>query len=310
MFLNPRAAGRAAAELAPPREEARETAALGRGVGLQPNDPAAPIETLSGGNQQKVVMARWFRIGGAVLALEDPTAGVDVGAKAEIYRLLAEAVSRGLAVLSISTDFEEVAAICHRALVFRRGSIVAQLEGRDLTVRAARPGRLPARRPTAAASEPADEARAMQSIKSNALEPTRLELARLPLGQRLVRLMPVYGLPILTVLLIVFFSLLLPRTFPTMLNLRSILGDKSGVALLSLAAMIPMMAGRIDLTVGYGIVLWHVMAIALQTQLGLDWPVAVIVGAGAWAACWARSTASWSRWRRSIPSSPRSAPAR
>jgi ribose transport system permease protein len=117
----------------------------------------------------------------------------------------------------------------------------------------------------------------MQSIRSNALEPTRLELARLPLGQRLTRLLPVYGLPILTVLLIVFFSLLLPNTFPTMLNLRSILGDKSGVALLSLAAMIPMMAGRIDLTVGYGIVLWHVMAIALQTQLGLDWPVAVLV---------------------------------
>ncbi|MBX6322911.1 MAG: ABC transporter permease [Rhodospirillaceae bacterium] len=116
----------------------------------------------------------------------------------------------------------------------------------------------------------------MQSIKSSALEPTRLELARLPLAQRLWRLLPVYGLPILTVLLIAFFSLLLPDTFPTMLNLRSILGDKSGVALLSLAAMIPMMAGRIDLTVGYGIVLWHVMAIALQTQLGLDWPVAVL----------------------------------
>ncbi len=116
----------------------------------------------------------------------------------------------------------------------------------------------------------------MQSVKSSALEPTRLELARLPLGQRLWRLLPVYGLPILTVLLIVFFSLLLPDTFPTMLNLRSILGDKSCVALLSLAAMIPMMAGRIDLTVGYGIVLWHVMAIALQTQLGLDWPAAVV----------------------------------
>lgn len=117
----------------------------------------------------------------------------------------------------------------------------------------------------------------MQSLKSNALEPTRLDLATLNAWQRSARLMPVYGLPILTVALIVFFTLLLPNTFPTMLNLRSILGDKSAVALLSLAAMIPMMAGRIDLTVGYGIVLWHVMAIAFQTQLGLDWPVAVIL---------------------------------
>jgi ribose transport system permease protein len=117
----------------------------------------------------------------------------------------------------------------------------------------------------------------MQSLKSNALEPTRLELAGLPARQRLMRLLPVFGLPILTVLLIIFFSLLLPRTFPTMLNLRSILGDKSVIALLSLAAMIPMMAGRIDLTAGYGIVLWHIMAIALQTQLGLDWPAAVLL---------------------------------
>lgn len=117
----------------------------------------------------------------------------------------------------------------------------------------------------------------MQSIKSNALEPTRLELAALNPAQRVARLLPVYGLPVLTVVLIVIFSLLLPRTFPTMLNLRSILGDKSVIALLSLAAMIPMMAGRIDLTVGYGIVLWHIVAIALQTQFGLDWGVAVVI---------------------------------
>ncbi len=117
----------------------------------------------------------------------------------------------------------------------------------------------------------------MNSIKSTALEPTAAELESLPLGQKVGRLLPVYGLPICTVLLIVLFSIILPNTFPTMLNLRSILGDKAIIAILSLAAMIPMMAGRIDLTVGYGIVLWHILAIALQTQMGLDWPVAVIV---------------------------------
>jgi ribose transport system ATP-binding protein len=133
MFLNPRASGRGLLAWRAPAEEAEETVQLGDGVGLQPNDPAAPIETLSGGNQQKVVMARWMRIGGSVLALEDPTAGVDVGAKAEIYRLLADAVGRGLAVLLIATDFEEVAEICHRALVFRGGRIVAELSGASLS---------------------------------------------------------------------------------------------------------------------------------------------------------------------------------
>ena len=73
------------------------------------------------------------------------------------------------------------------------------------------------------------------------------------------------------------FSLLLPETFPTLLNLRSILTDKSIIALLSLAAMIPMMTGKIDLTVGYGIVLWHILAISLQIHAGLPWPIAVVL---------------------------------
>src|SRR5436190_21206992 len=117
----------------------------------------------------------------------------------------------------------------------------------------------------------------MQSIESSALEPTRGEMADLPLGQKIVGLLPVYGLVILTALLIIVFSILLPTTFPTLLNLRSIISDKAIIALLSLAAMIPMAAGRIDLTVGYGIVLWHILAISLQTMFGLPWPVAVLI---------------------------------
>lgn len=117
----------------------------------------------------------------------------------------------------------------------------------------------------------------MNSIKSNALEPTRAELRGLSAGQVALRLLPVYGLPILTLALILLFAVLLPRTFPTMLNLRSIIADKSIIALLALAAMIPMTAGKIDLTVGYGIVLWHILAISLQTTFGVPWPVAVLI---------------------------------
>jgi ribose transport system permease protein len=117
----------------------------------------------------------------------------------------------------------------------------------------------------------------MQSLKSNALEPTRRELAGLSPFSRFVRLLPVFGLPILTLALIAIFSLILPDTFPTLLNVRSIVGDKSIIAILALAAMIPMATGRIDLTVGYGIVLWHILAISLQTSYGLDWRVAVVI---------------------------------
>lgn len=117
----------------------------------------------------------------------------------------------------------------------------------------------------------------MPSIESNALEPTRDELATLPLSAKLGRLAPVYGLVILMFALILLFSILLPNSFPTLLNLRVILADKSLIALLSLAAMVPMVAGRIDLTVGYGIVLWHILAISLQTMFGVPWPVAVLI---------------------------------
>ncbi|RCS22815.1 ABC transporter permease [Phyllobacterium salinisoli] len=117
----------------------------------------------------------------------------------------------------------------------------------------------------------------MQSIQSAALEPTPAELKGLSAGERLKRLLPVYGLVILTVLLILVFSVLLSDTFPTLLNLRSIIANKTIIAILSLAAMIPMACGRIDLTIGYGIVLWHILAISLQTTLGLPWPIAVAI---------------------------------
>lgn len=117
----------------------------------------------------------------------------------------------------------------------------------------------------------------MQSLESGALEPTKAELNGLSRGKRLMRFLPVYGLVILTAFLIILFSILLPNTFPTMLNLRAIVSDKAIIALLSLGAMIPMAAGRIDLTVGYGIVLWHILAISLQTLVGMPWPMAVML---------------------------------
>ncbi len=117
----------------------------------------------------------------------------------------------------------------------------------------------------------------MNSIQSTALEPTRSELQGMTTTQKLSRWLPAYGLVLLTVFLIILFSLLLPNTFPTLLNLRSIVSDKAIILLLSLGVMIPMSAGRIDLTVGYGIVLWHILALSLQTMYNVPWPVAVLI---------------------------------
>ncbi|MEL7471482.1 MAG: sugar ABC transporter ATP-binding protein [Pseudomonadota bacterium] len=132
-YLNPGASGRKALDLKSLGREEDEARELGSSLGLSPNDPTLAIDALSGGNQQKVVVGRWLETDRTLLIAEDPTAGVDVGAKAEIYALLFEALAAGMAVLIVSTDFEEVASICHRALVFSRGQIVANLTGVSLS---------------------------------------------------------------------------------------------------------------------------------------------------------------------------------
>ncbi len=135
-YMNPGASGRNLLSFLSPRNEAAKAYDIGLSVGLRPNDPDLPVEALSGGNQQKVVVGRWLATGRKLLVAEDPTAGVDVGARADIYRLIFRALDAGLAVIVVSTDFEEIAHICHRALVFSRGKIIGELTGSALTTQA------------------------------------------------------------------------------------------------------------------------------------------------------------------------------
>ncbi|MCR5868374.1 sugar ABC transporter ATP-binding protein [Aquincola sp. J276] len=116
------------------RREAASAMALIRRFDVNPPAPAAQVQQLSGGNQQKVVLARWFHLDKPVTVLEEPTAGVDVGAKRQIYAVLRERAEAGMAIVVVSTDFEEVATVCTRVLVFRHGLIAAELSGADITV--------------------------------------------------------------------------------------------------------------------------------------------------------------------------------
>jgi ribose transport system ATP-binding protein len=91
------------------------------------------MEKFSGGNQQKAVLARWLRTEPVVLLLDEPTQGVDVGAKAAIYRHVREAADEGMAVLVASSDAEELVHLCDRVLVFRSGNVAVELRGNTLT---------------------------------------------------------------------------------------------------------------------------------------------------------------------------------
>jgi ABC-type sugar transport system ATPase subunit len=96
-------------------------------VGLSPPEPERPLELFSGGNQQKVVLAKWLRTAPRVLLLDEPTQGVDVGAKAAVHGLIERAASDGAAVVVASSDEEELARICDRVVVLREGRITTQL---------------------------------------------------------------------------------------------------------------------------------------------------------------------------------------
>ncbi|HEY8706217.1 MAG TPA: sugar ABC transporter ATP-binding protein [Gaiellaceae bacterium] len=109
---------------------ARELAAVNdaiRDLQIRSRSPQAPVSTLSGGNQQKVVLGKWLMTSPRLLMLDDPTRGVDVGAKAEIYRLLHEAARRGIGVLASSSEIPELLTLCDRIVVMFRGRVAASL---------------------------------------------------------------------------------------------------------------------------------------------------------------------------------------
>ncbi|MFN8593183.1 MAG: sugar ABC transporter ATP-binding protein [Thermomicrobiales bacterium] len=101
-------------------------------LSVHPEKTTPHVDRLSGGNQQKVLFAKWLFDRPRALLLDEPTRGVDVGAKRAIYELIVNLAAEGMAVLLISSEIEEVLGLCHRVLVMRRGLIVAECSGGDL----------------------------------------------------------------------------------------------------------------------------------------------------------------------------------
>lgn len=116
------------------RRMRRETGAALRELDVRPSDPDILYGALSGGNQQKALLTKWFQTKPVVLLLDEPTQGVDIGARQQIFELLRSAVDeRGVHVLVASTDHEQLAIVCDRVIVFGRGRIWHQLTGDDIS---------------------------------------------------------------------------------------------------------------------------------------------------------------------------------
>ncbi len=104
-----------------------------RALSIATPDAEKPVSQLSGGNQQKVILARWLAAQPRLLILDEPTRGIDVGAKAEIEKLVAALCAQGLAILFISSELDEVARNCHRVLVLRDRAVAGELQGEKVS---------------------------------------------------------------------------------------------------------------------------------------------------------------------------------
>jgi rhamnose transport system ATP-binding protein len=135
--------GRLSAWASFPRQRSEEEVARGfvTKLRVRPNESSARARSLSGGNQQKVLLSKWLAASPKILILEDPTAGIDIGAKVEVHRLIENLASEGMALIVVSSDLAELIAIAHRILVFGEGRIVREFDAsvatREAVMRAA-----------------------------------------------------------------------------------------------------------------------------------------------------------------------------
>jgi ribose transport system ATP-binding protein len=115
---------------------ARDAARLSQAYEVRPMRPDMALGALSGGNQQKVLLAKWLQLQPKLLMLDEPTQGVDFGARQQIFKALDRATADGTSILCASTDTEQLEQICDRIIVFARGRPVAELKGDDITRKA------------------------------------------------------------------------------------------------------------------------------------------------------------------------------
>ncbi|MEF9974386.1 MAG: ATP-binding cassette domain-containing protein, partial [Clostridia bacterium] len=101
---------------------------MGAKVGLTPNDPEFMTVSLSGGNAQKVILARWMSTDAEIMIFDEPTKGIDIGAKAEIYKLMEDILESGKSIIMVSSELTEIMGMSDRILVMREGKIVADLD--------------------------------------------------------------------------------------------------------------------------------------------------------------------------------------
>ncbi len=223
------------------------------------NSIEQPLAELSGGNQQKVVLGRWLLTEPKVLILDEPTRGVDVGAKEEIHRMLWRLAEQGCAILLITSDLPEALENSHRVVVMRAGEIAAEYSAAEATAERVASAALPVEPPIAHAT---------------AAALWRLPIAPAARGH--------WGLAAAVAGLVVWLSLSAPQ-FLTRQNLEGVLAEASVWTILALAAGTVILAGAVDISLGSLLALSAAAAGLTLKASGPAWvtiPAAIAVGLG------------------------------
>jgi ribose transport system ATP-binding protein len=116
-----------------PKQELKDGEEYIKKLGTKARDAAVRAVNLSGGNQQRVVLAKWFLTNGEIFIFDEPTRGIDVGSKQEIYRIMIDLVKQGKAVIMVSSDMPEVVSMSDRVVVMRKGTKIAELNRNEIT---------------------------------------------------------------------------------------------------------------------------------------------------------------------------------
>ena len=228
--------------------EARVTREQVEALGVRLRDVAQPISELSGGNQQKVVLGRCLLTEPKVLLLDEPTRGVDIGAKAEIHRLVRQLADRGCAVVLISSELPEVLANSDRIAVFRAGRVAEVFDARTATPELLAEAALP--RPALGAGTPAGS-------------PNRVRR----------RLRPAFrgsaaGLVVVVAVLGGILAATTDGQFQTAANLRGIVVNAAALTILALGASVVIIAGGIDISIGSLLALAAAVGALVMTGAG------------------------------------------
>jgi len=234
--------------------ERDDAAAMRRDFGVVAASLDAPVIGLSGGNQQKAVLARTFRSGARVILIDEPTQGVDAGARYEIYKAIRENIRDGGTCIVNSSDAQELSGICDRVLVFSRGQIVTELRGADVTEERIVGSFLTSRHGKQADADRTGASRLFGRLAGGSATP----------------MLPIVFLVLLT-LLVGAWAATRSEVFLTGINMRHLLLAAAPAAIVAMAQFMVLLVRGLDVSVGSMMSLTVVAASFLV--VGGGWPV-------------------------------------